>query len=51
MTNEQIKELIETAKTNGANADSLAEMEVAIRFFSDPTFAKNLSDFAWKANN
>ena len=51
MTNEQIKSLIETAKANGANADSLAKLEVAIRFFTDPTFAKKLSDFSWKINN
>lgn len=49
-TNEVMKMVTDAMKSNGATADQIAKMEIAIQYIGNPDFREKLNEFVFNAN-
>ncbi len=47
--NEAMKTISAAMKANGAGADEIAKMEIAIQYFCNPEFKEKLNDYVFNA--
>lgn len=48
--NEIMKMVTNIMKSNGADADQIAKMEIAIQYFGNPDFREKLETYVFNAN-